>query len=166
MLKSDILGQVGPSHPSPNQGSRYEAKDRGSVNSRLQRMSSSQTFCKDHKGTFSTEFLCILLLYACSEHAGTHSLHPAKSQGEEMMRFTPNLKPWPLWCLIMFDKVSWEALTPIQAARHGVTFTRGALKVRSRTVYEGAGSSRLGLCPAAVAELGAQREEFLWRCFW
>lgn len=92
VLKPDILGQAGPSHPSPNQGSRYEAKDRGSVESGLHRTSSSQTLCKDHRGAFSTEFLCILLLYPCSECAGTHSLYSAKYQGEETMSFTPNLK--------------------------------------------------------------------------
>lgn len=92
VLKPDILRQAGPSLPPPNEGSRYEAKDGGSVKSGLQRTSSSQTLGEDHSGTFSTEFLCILLLYPCSEPAGTHSLCSARSQGEEMMRSTPNLK--------------------------------------------------------------------------
>lgn len=91
VLKPDFLGQAGPSHPSPKQGSRYGAKDRGSVKSGLQRTSSRQTLCKDHISTFSMEFLNFLL-YPGGERAGTHSLHSAESQGDEMMGFIPNLK--------------------------------------------------------------------------
>lgn len=91
VLKPDFLGQAGPPHPFPKQGSRYKAKDRGSVKSGLPRTSSRQTLCKDHSSTFSMEFLCILL-HPCSERMGTHSLHSAESQGEEMMRFIPSLK--------------------------------------------------------------------------
>lgn len=67
--------------------------------------------------------------------------------------------------MVTSDQANEEDLTPIQAARHRVTFTRRPLKVRRRPVYERAGSSRLSLCPTTVAKLGAQRKELLWRCF-
>lgn len=56
--------------------------------------------------------------------------------------------------------------TSIQAARHGVTFAGGAFKVRGWTIYQRTGSSCLGLRSAAIAKLGTQGKEFLWRCFW
>lgn len=58
--------------------------------------------------------------------------------------------------LLAIIKSQWAMPTSIQAARHGVTFAGRAFKVRRGAIYQRTGSSRLGLRPATVTELGTQ----------
>lgn len=56
--------------------------------------------------------------------------------------------------------------TSVQTAGEEVPLTGGALKMRSRTIDQGAGLPRLSLRPPAVPELRAHHEETLGRRFW
>lgn len=67
--------------------------------------------------------------------------------------------------LCVDSRIVW-VLTSVNASGQHVSLANGPIELWGRSVNQSTGLSRLGLGPAAVAELGANHQEALGRRLW